>query len=256
MEFVDTDPVWILNNGSIGKLDANELAIQLYNSTRGSHIDVPDSELESFLKDLYPLMMQAGMPVEFSDDLKQVGPDVVPVPRLYLIENGHALIAELRFAYDQFEVDESFAGDEILAPAAQDAEAGEDRHSPLLVSLHRKKDIEQHHFQELVDNGLVRNGGSWRFTPDGNPLEWALEQLPELVKAGYEVYGQEKLTRYKRPQKMTSSSFRVKSKEQWFEAEGSFSFGDMELTMSDIERVLVKNTHYVKLTDGSLGETG
>jgi len=252
VEFVDTDPTWILINGSIGKLDANELALQLYNSTRGSHIDVPESELKSFLNDLYPLMTQAGMPVEFADDLTKDGPEVEPVPHLYLSENGHALIAELRFGYDHFEVDAGFEGVDILAPVAEKSEQGE--HSPLLISMHRNWDAEHHFLQELGNSGLVRNGESWRFTPEANPLEWALEELPELAKAGFEVYGQEKLTRYKRPRKMTSSSFRVKSNEQWFEAEGSFSFGDMKLTMSDVERVLVKNKQYVKLTDGSLGE--
>jgi|GEM_PF-402374 len=254
VEFVPTDPAWILTNGSIGKLEANELALQLYNSTKRSHIDIPESELDSFLKDLYPLMTQAGIPVEFSDDLKQEGPDVEPVPRLYLSENGHALIAELRFAYDRYEVDDGFAGDEILAPSGSGDADEQSEQAPFLVSMRRQHMDEQLILQKLKTYGLARNGSAWRFMPEEDPLEWALETLPELAKEGFEIYGQQELTRYKRPRKMTSSSFRVKSREQWFEAEGSFSFGNIELTMSDVERVLVKNKHYVKLTDGSLGE--
>lgn len=255
VEFVNTDPAWILANGSIGKLEANELALQLYNSTKGSHIDVPEGELNSFLKDLYPLMTQAGMPVEFADDLKREGPDVEPVPRIYLSENGHTLIAELRFAYDRFEVDGEYAGDEILAPANRGEDAlDRENGAALLVSMYRDWDRENRYQHKLETCGLVQNGYSWRFTPEENPLEWALEKLPELAKEGFEIYGQQELTRYKRPRKMTSSSFRVKSKEQWFDVEGSFSFGNIELTMGDVERVLVNNKHYVKLTDGSLGE--
>ncbi|NBC26471.1 MAG: DEAD/DEAH box helicase family protein [Bacteroidetes bacterium] len=254
VEFVHTDPAWILTNGSIGKLEASELALQLYNSTKRSHIDVPESELDSFLKDLYPLMTQAGMPVEFSDDLKLHSQDAEPVPRLYLSENGHTLIAELRFAYGRYEIDYGFAGDEILTPACSDDVDEQSKHAPFLVSIRRQHMDEQMILQKLLTFGMARNGSTWRFMPENDPLEWALETLPELVNEGFEIYGQQELTRYKRPRKMTSSSFRVKSKDQWFEAEGSFSFGDIELTMSDVERVLVKNKHYVKLTDGSFGE--
>ena len=254
VEFVNIDPAWILANGSIGKLEANELALQLYNSIKRSHIEVPESELDSFLKDLYPLMTQAGMPVEFSDDLKQEGPDAEPVPRLYLSENGHALIAELKFGYGRSEVDDGFFGDEILVPAGSDETDEHSEPAPFLLTMRRHRTEEQSVLETLKTYGLTQSGSSWRFMPEDDPLEWALETLPELAKNGFEIYGQQTLTRYKRPRKMTSSSFRVKSKEQWFEAEGSFSFGNMELTMSDIERVLVKNRHYVKLNDGSLGE--
>ena len=53
---------------------------------------------------------------------------------------------------------------------------------------------------------------------------------------------------------MTASSVRVSSKEQWFELEGSLSFGEIELSLKDIEQVLLKKNTFVKLNDGSLGE--
>ena len=93
---MDTDPTWILANGTIEKLEATDMALQLYYSTKGSHIDVPESELTSFLTELYPLMAQAGMTVKFSDDLKIQGAEADPNPRLYLSENGQRLMADLK----------------------------------------------------------------------------------------------------------------------------------------------------------------
>ena len=252
VEFVETDPGWILADGEIGKLEANDLALQLYYSTKGTHIEVPKDELDSFLRDLYPLMKQAGIPIDFSEDLKVRGTAPDPEPRLYLSENGRALQVDLKIGYDGFEITDSYAGDELLTPADRSEESDEE--SPLLVSVRRNRDKEQAFVQELEDHGLLQSGDSWRFYPDGDALEWALEQLQKLSDSGFQIFGQKELSRYAPPKKMTSSSFRVTSGEQWFEVEGSLSFGNMELSMSDIERVLVKNKTYVRLADNSLGE--
>ena len=252
VEFVETDPGWILADGKIGKLEANDLALQLYYSTKGTHIDVPEDELDSFLRDLYPLIKQAGVPIEFSEDLKVQGSSPDPEPRLYLSENGQVLQVDLKIGYDGFEINDTYAGDELLTPADRSGNPDED--SPLLVSVRRNRDKEQKFVQDLEDHGLQQNGESWRFYPEGDALEWALEQLRELSESGFHIFGQKELARYAPPKKMTSSTFRVTSGEQWFEVEGSLSFGDMELSMSDIERVLVKNKTYVRLADDSLGE--
>lgn len=252
VEFVDTDPLWILTDGKIAKLKANALALQLYNSTRGTSIKVPEDNLNSFLKDLYPMMTEAGMEIEFSEDLKVHGSSPDPEPRLYLSEFGKTLQAELKIGYDGFEIDGTYAGDELLTPA--NLSDKQDEESPLLMSVRRNREKEEQYLQKLADHGLLKNGGSWRFNPEDDPLEWAVEQLPELSESGFQIFGQKELIRYAPPKKMTSSSFRVSSGEQWFEVEGSLSFGKMELSMSDIERVLVKNKTYVRLADDSLGE--
>lgn len=249
VEFVDSDPAWVLTNGKIGKLKANELALQLYNSTKGTSIKVPGGSLKSFLKDLYPMMIETGMEIEFSEDLKVRGPAPEPEPRLYLSEYGKTLQAELKIGYDGFEIDSMYAGDELLTPADPSDEEG-----PLLMSVRRNLEKEEQFLQKLADHGLLKNGGSWRFNPEEDPLEWAVEQLPELTESGFQIFGQKELVRYAPPKKMTSSSFRISSGEQWFEVEGSLSYGKMELSMSDIERVLVKNKTYVRLADDSLGE--
>lgn len=252
VEFVETDPGWILADGKIAKLEANDLALQLYYSTKGSQIEVPEDELDSFLRDLYPLMKQAGIPIQFSEDLKVQGSAPDPEPRLYLSENGHALQVELKVGYDGFEINDTYGGDELLTPTDRSGETDEE--SPLLISVQRNRGKEINFVQKLEVHGLLQNGETWRFYPESDPLEWALEQLPELSEQGFKVFGQKELARYAPPKKMTSSSFRVSSGEQWFEVEGSLSFGKMELSMSDIERVLVKNKTYVRLADNSLGE--
>jgi len=252
VEFIETDPAWILADGKIGKLEANDLARQLYHSTKGTHIEVPHGELDSFLRDLYPLIKQAGIPIEFAEDLKVGGTAPDPEPRLYLSENGLALQVDLKIGYDTFEITDTYAGDELLTPA--DRSENSDDESPLLKSVRRNRDKEQAFVQELIDHGLQQSGDSWRFYPVGDVLEWALVTLQELSEFGFQIFGQKEIARYAPPKKMTSSSFRVSSGEQWFEVEGSLSFGNMKLSMSDIERVLVKNKTYVRLADDSLGE--
>ncbi|MEX0906134.1 MAG: DEAD/DEAH box helicase [Balneolaceae bacterium] len=252
VEFVQTDPVWVLADGQIAKLNANERALNIFFSLSNSSIHVPSDELEPFLKDLYPMLLKADIPVQFSDELKEESEPVDPEPALYLRESGKMLQADLRIVYNGFEIDGNNEAEEILVPLSLTNH--KTNGSALLLSVKRQPNKEQAFVNQVLESGLEQAGNSWQFSPCGDSLEWVIDQLPRLIKAGFSIYGQKNLVRYARPKKMTSSSFRVKTRENWFEVEGSFSFGEITLGMNDIQQVLVKDKTFIKLHDDSLGE--
>src|SRR5699024_5706918 len=165
-------------------------------------------------------------------------------------ENGQQLKIEFRAAYGDYEVQHESRREEILLPAP----SGENGEGPLLWSVPRSLEREEQWAEELQETGLEATGFFRTFIPSESPLEWVIEGLPKLAEAGFKIYGKKDLQRYAPPKKMTRSTFRVSSGEQWFELEGTMHFGDVTVGMNEIRQVLIKDKPYVRLQDDSTGE--
>src|SRR5699024_4460431 len=248
-DIISVDPCWVRDGLTLARVESTDLARKFFLNAARNSIQLPAGEIESFLEEFYPMLLEADIQVHLSDKLTEEK-KLDPEPRLYLSENGQRLNIEYRAAYGDYELQHNSRREEILLPAT----AGENGQGPLLWTVSRKLEQEEQWLEELQETGLESTGSSRAFTPPESPLEWVIEKLPALAEKGFNIYGKKDLQRYAPPKKMTRSTFRVSSGEQWFELEGTMHFGDVTVGMNEIRQVLVNDKPYVRLQDDSTGE--
>ena len=249
VEVLSVDPCWVVYGTTLARVAGSDLAQKFFLNVARETVRIPANEIESFLQDIYPTLQDAEIPIRIGDEVTEEKA-VDPVPRLYLRERADRLWVELRIAYHDYEVRVEDRRTQILLPNREFA--GEN--DPPIWSVTRDTAREERWVEELQKTGLESTGSFRTFTPTEAPLEWVAGALPALAGAGYEIYGQQQLKRYAPPKKLTASTLTVRSGEQWFEVEGTMSFGDLAIDMSDIRRVLIRDKPYVRLRDGSTGE--
>ena len=254
--FISQNPCWVLYNKTLYKTVGSAETLAFFQRASVDKLRVPINQMETFLKEYYPLLQDNDVPIQFDEDLtKKI--EATPVPRLYLNEHGKKLHLKLRFSYLDTEIAHTSEQAEFLIPPESPSENDDplsDNKNELLRCISRQFPQEQKWLAILEKHDLLFNENEQVYTPKGSPLEWVVEHLSKLAHKGFEIYGQNKLKRFAKPKKLSSSSFKISSGEQWFELEGSLQFEDYSISINDIEQVLLKNPRYVRLNDGSTGE--
>ena len=101
---------------------------------------------------------------------------------------------------------------------------------------------------------LPSRPGLFRLRARTHPVDFLLNMLPRLAQAGYEIFGEEKLKTARVNRNTPTISFRVSSGIDWFDVQAVVNFGDLEVPLPEIRRLLRKRERFVKLPDGSIGE--
>ncbi len=241
-------PLWLLCDGTILRADG-AAGDQVLAFQKMKRITVPANERENFLRTGLPLLLPH-YSVKCSRDFLQTI-DADPVPRLYLRERSGMLAIELRFLYEEFE----------LLPI---------RHTPFngeynalrgkAIHILRRHEREKEFLRMLTDAGVAESGADESdagtvlyFTPRKSALEWLAVQLPRFRDAGFEIYGQENLKRYRLRLAAPKATVKVSSGIEWFDVTIDASFEQTHASMEAIARALQKKERFVKLEDGSYG---
>jgi non-specific serine/threonine protein kinase len=176
------------------------------------------------------------------------------VPRLYLVDNENTLRANLVFAYGEYEVQASptpEAETVIDIPGAWG-----------MVRVHRDQARELEYYQLLTDPVYRLKRASVREQPPGtfdlrgkaHPFDFLIHSIPLLTKAGFEIYGEEKLKAGKINRNPPKISLYISSGLDWFDLQATVAYGDQEVSLRDVYRALRKNEGFIKLADGSIGQ--
>src|SRR5699024_12013895 len=119
---------------TLARGESTALARRFLLSVAQDSIQLPASEIESFLQEFYPMLLEADIRTQLSDGLTEPK-EFTPVPRLYLSEGIRQLDVELRVAYDNYEIQHETGRNEILLPAR----TGDNGRGPLLWSVARDR---------------------------------------------------------------------------------------------------------------------
>lgn len=249
VEVISTDPCWIIYDSRAAQVTGTEFGIKVFLGAARDEVRIPSGEIESFLRDMYPAVQEAKIPIRMADGLT-AEKSVEPVPRLYLREVTNRLKIQFRAAYGDDEITSENDRETLFSPNTE--HTNED--DPILWEIRRDMAAEEQWIAALQESGLEPTGAFRTFSPKMEPLKWVIDHLPSLAEEGFEIYGEQQLKRYAPPKKLTSSSLSVRSGERWFEVEGSMTFGDTTVNMNDIRRVLVRDKPYIRLQDGTTGE--
>jgi non-specific serine/threonine protein kinase len=213
---------------------------------------VPQEEVDDFRDRYLPrLLTKLGRPLEGGvvtyETLR-----AEPVPRLYLREVGETLGAELRFGYGEHEV--------VYQSPPPEVTTLEDPRDPWkFYRLQRDVEAERrwHHEAAQAKYGLKRG------TQDApallllrartHPVDFLLDKVPKLAAAGFEIYGEENLTKVRVSRHQPTLSVNITSGIDWFDVRAVVQFGEQTVSLAEIRRALRKKRRYVKLADGSIG---
>jgi non-specific serine/threonine protein kinase len=241
-------PLWLLHDTIIFRADG-AAGDQVLAFQKMKRIAVPAADREKFLRTGLPLLLPY-YAVNCQHDFLQTV-DVDPVPRLYLRERSGRLAIELRFHYQEFE----------LLPIHHTPFNGE--YNALrgkAIHILRRHEKEKEFCKILSDAGVVESeaddvedGTIVYYTPKKSPLEWLAVELPKFRAAGFEIFGQENLKRYRLRLGGSNAVVKVSSGIEWFDIKIDAEFEQTHASMEAIARALQKKERFVKLEDGSYG---
>lgn len=244
-------PTWVLSDRLLVELSHPSDLELLKNFRSNSEFFIPSGDVEDFanhyLLDLAQQTIVRGNAITWEN----ISPE--PIARLYLSESNGELIVQLKFAYQDIELNcESSPPLESLQrkPGALS-----------LVRITRQPEQEKSFFDQLSSTGfglkrapLPSKPGLFRLRARTHPVDFLLNILPRLSQAGYEIFGEERLKTARVNRNTPTISFQVSSGIDWFDVQAVVNFGELEVPLQEIRRLLRKRERYIKLPDGSIGE--
>lgn len=249
--FYQVSPQWMLIHEYLFKLvdqDQVEL-IQLFAETPS--ILIPLKDEETFLRRDYLKLAQ-----KFPIDGEMINWQEIreePTKRIYLIETNGTISAELRFSYAGYEI--QFDSQEREYSILQVGETWD------LVKIYREHKFESLVFDELSSPayGLKRPPKSERpgflsLRARVHPVDFLIKGVNRLIQNGFEIFGEEQLKTARVNRNKPTISFQVSSGIDWFDINGVVNFGEIEVSLKEVRRMLRKKERFIKLSDGTIGE--
>ncbi len=245
-------PLWLLAGNNILRMtDENSATLlEIFLDTPQVHIHPEDESefLETYLLPIADATILEGEEIQWEDV------DAAPVKRLYLGETPDGLTVQLKFGYGDYELDYDRA-----FPATTT------RHKPdgswTLLRVQRRPDEERAIYESISSarNGLKRAAPP--FEPDTFTLrarvdmvDFLLKHVPLLAGEGFEIYGEENLKSTRVNRNSPTLSLNISSGIDWFDVVALVQFGDIAVSLKEVQRALRKTKRYVKLADGTIGE--
>lgn len=252
VEITDTNApsTWVVvARRYIGRIPPPLAAADISEALAAPETIVEPDEVEVFLDEVLPAVTQAeNIALRGAEITWEECREESVVPRLYLFEEGNELRAELRFGYGEHEV----AYDRSYPRITTARKPG----TWTLVRVYRDPQAEEEAFKQLSSYGLKRGPepGLFLLRKNVHPVDFLLKHVPRLVKAGYEIYGEERLKSVRVNRNRPTISLSISSGIDWFDVQAVVKFGEVPVSLKEIRRALRKRQRYVKLADGSIGE--
>ena len=248
IEVITQNPTWVLLGDTIAQIE-NSRALDILSTFP---IEIPNGQVDLFREQYFPLIAQA-LPIK-SDLVKWSDVHAEAIPRLYLQDDNKekVLRATLKFGYGEFT--SPLAKDEPYALASI-PDTWE------LVRVHRQPEREEYFHQLLTDPiyRLKRAGsphphGTLELRARAHPYDFLMHSIPALLKAGFEIYGEENLKTGRINRNTATLRVQISSGIDWFDLKTVVEFGDQQVNFHDIRKALKRKENYIKLADGSIGQ--
>ncbi|MGO8670952.1 MAG: DEAD/DEAH box helicase [Capsulimonadaceae bacterium] len=240
---VSTEPTWMQDGHALFPVQDVSPAFQKL--VEQKTYTIPHADRPRFMRDYLPQLAGSAGIVSSTIAIEDVR--TPPIPRLYLVEAGDTLGVELRFAYQQAEL----PFEKKPSPAA--IHSGEVPGS--LTRIHRDVDREAEVGAALSKFGLKRGERPelFQLRATTDPIDFLVHQIPRIIEAGIEIYGDEKIKSVRVNRNRPRLEFIVSSGIDWLDLDAHISFGDAHATFAELRRAVKHKERYVKLSDGTIG---
>ncbi len=248
IEAVANNPTWVLMDDHVAQFRDPQLLSILATFP----IEIPASQINIFREQYFSRIAQT-FPIK-SDLVHWRDTQAEPVPRLYLHDDKENILrAELRFSYNEYELPAANPGESYAVETVPD--------SWDLIRVHRKLEREHHLYQLLTDPSfrLKRVGanypfGTFQLRAHAHPFDFLMDSVPRLTQTGFEIYGEEDLKVGRVNRHIPSLRVNITSGIDWFDLRTIIEYGDQQISLHDVRKALKRGEHYIKLTDGSVGQ--
>lgn len=264
VQIVLSSPTWLLAEDALFEL-ANPIEPNLLASFwEAPEVFVPTRHETDFLNRYY-LELARSIPLEGNAVIWEEI-HATPTPRLYLSDHDGEMQAQLRFGYADSEVRyEAELPTVSVQRAPQPTKEGETVDlAPgdwALQRICRQPEAELAAYEMLssASYGLKRapqpaQPGLFRLRARTHPVDFLLHHIPRLGQHGFEIYGEEQLKTARVNRNTPTIAFNVSSGIDWFDVKALVNFGELEVSLKEIRRVMRKKERFIKLADGSIGE--
>ncbi|HEX5839825.1 MAG TPA: SNF2-related protein [Anaerolineales bacterium] len=248
IEVMTAYPVWVLMDDTVAQVE-NSRALEILSAFP---IEIPNQQVDLFRQQYFPLIAQA-LPIR-SDLIKWRDLRADAVPRLYLHDDNKekVLRASLHFGYAEFDAP---LGKDQPYSVASIPETWE------LVRVHRQPEREEYFYQLLTDPiyrlkraGAAHPHGTLELRARAHPYDFLMHSIPALLKAGFEIYGEDNLKLGRINRNTPALRVSISSGIDWFDLKTVVEFGDQQASFHDIRKALKRGENYIKLADGSIGQ--
>jgi non-specific serine/threonine protein kinase len=247
LEVITRQPDWVLAGDHLAPV-ANPEALDLM---AYFPLTIPASEEENFRRRFFGPLAQriemVGEMITYEDITLQ------PTPRLYLTESEGVLNGALTFGYGDYEVDAN--------PKAAEVSIIDTPGSWKMTRVHRDLAIESEFYTLLTEPkyGLKRAGrelgpAAFSLRARTHPFDFLMHSIPLMVKAGFEIFGEESLRSAKINRNPPRVTLTIASGIDWFELQAVVEYGDQAISLKEVRKAIRNGDRYVKLADGSVGQ--
>jgi len=178
------------------------------------------------------LELEDGLPIQDEKEKLQ--------PRLYLMERSSALNIELKFGYGNVEFEEISKSIFSFRPIIGGGK---------IRRIHRDVEGEEGYCSILENSGVTAISDS-RYEPE-NAVFWLHDMLPNLIQAGFEIFGESDLESFKVLRDEPQVEMKISTSMDWFDIKIDVSTKDFDIPLSQLRKAIKENNPYVLLPDGS-----
>ncbi|MGB0524506.1 MAG: SNF2-related protein [Flammeovirgaceae bacterium] len=199
---------------------------------------------DSFIKHvILPLLQNYPVDIQIDLDIQDID-GVEPEAKLYLGEQDNYLSLTPVFEYGEQQITHDQLQDLVFHSGNE------------IFRMKRDYDYEEEMVNILAatHEDFIKEGPI--FYLDANKVlqhNWFFDIFDYLREKGYEVYGFKELKNFRYSPHKPVTEFSIKSGIDWFDCQITIRFGDQIVELKDIRKALLKDEHYVKLGDGTLG---
>jgi len=252
LQVVSRNPDWIMAGDYLAPVENTEAL----DFMKFFPLYVPKEEENSFRNEFFRPLAERLPIVGDIIVWKEVHAD--PKPCLFLDEDKGQLVASLIFAYPEESGGQFFLESDPKAPGVYLADIPE---SWSMVRIHRNLDREQFFAHELTDAryGLKRAGSEYgaevyQLRARTHPLDFLMHSIPQLVKVGFEIFGEDKIKTAKINRSIPRLHLDITSGIDWFEVNATLIYGEQEVGLNAVRKAVRHGDKYIKLADGSIGQ--
>ncbi|MEB3283724.1 MAG: DEAD/DEAH box helicase [Candidatus Sericytochromatia bacterium] len=180
---------------------------------------------------------------EINWESTQRHPAVSPRGRLMLAEEGERLIARLTFRYDV---------SPPVSPADARALVGGEKDG-VWGAWERDPAAEKFLVERLGATALDARGASQYWAWGDAALQFLMDELPVLMREGWDVYGEERLVKLQVRRSTPHVSVGVSSGIDWFDLKTQVRIDDEVVPWASLREAFRQNSRFVRLGSGAFG---
>ncbi len=232
-------PLWVMAEDKIFRVENLTYDQFLTFDREPSAILIPKEYMGFFEENVLPQLL-SDVPVESSVySVEKIA--ATPRKRMFLDEDASTLRMTLKFHYGGYDV----PYDKTQSTAAIVA-------GKTIVQIARDRDYEDTARSEITSL-YVKEVAPGVFAPRNNPVAFLIAAIPKLKEAGFDVFGEADLKKFKVNLSSPSFSFAVTSGIDWFDVTSRISFDGTPLPLDALLEAIKHKKEYVQLADGSTG---